>query len=104
MAEKQRHPADWRKLGTASLIGALVGGSVSWGVNVAMIEVSLSPFFSVYFGSIFIAFGLLVLYKVRRRSRPDTFPHRLLSGFAVFMILSGISCFALWVFMRMFYW
>lgn len=60
-----------------------------------MIEVSLSPFFSVYFGLLFLVFGLMIFYQVRRRSRAGSFTSRLLSAFGGLMLLGGVSCFAL---------
>ena len=88
-------PANWHKLGISLVGGAAVGALVSWSVNVALIEVSLSPFFSIYFGLLFLVFGLLTCYQVWRRRRVGSYTQKLLAGFGGIMALGGVSCFAL---------
>eukprot|EP00948_MAST-09A_sp_MAST-9A-sp1_P002780 g2780.t1 len=48
----------------AGLTGAFVGACISWMVNVSLIEISLNPVFTVYFGSLFTLFGAIIVYKI----------------------------------------
>merc|ERR1719305_703090 len=48
---------------TAALIGMGIGALISFVVNCTLIEISLSPFFSFYFGLLFMAVGFLIFFR-----------------------------------------
>eukprot|EP00913_Durusdinium_trenchii_P031901 g29877.t1 len=66
-------------------------------VNLALIEISISPFFSMYFGVLFILVGCLILWRVLSHESPDPLQMKRLhlSIFAGTIILSGALCFLL---------
>lgn len=66
-------------------------------VNVALIEISISPFFSTYFGVLFILVGCLILWRVISHEAEGPFQLKRLhlSAFAGTIILSGALCFVL---------
>merc|ERR1719343_1090933 len=67
-------------------------------VNLALIEISISPFFSMYFGILFTLVGCLIMWRVlshEARSDPLQMKKLHLSIFAGTIIVSGALCFLL---------
>jgi len=79
------------------LIGGALGVVISMVVNLALIEISISPFFSMYFGILFILVGCLILWRVLSHEARDPLQMKKmhLSIFAGTIILSGALCFIL---------
>jgi len=79
------------------VIGGALGVVVSMVVNLALIEISISPFFSMYFGVLFILVGCLILWRVVSHETADPLQMKRLhlSIFAGTIIVSGILCFLL---------
>lgn len=76
-------------------IGGGLGIIISMVVNMALIEITISPFFSTYFGVLFVLVGLLILWRVNSH---DSGMHAQmkklhLSLFAGTILLSGVLCF-----------
>lgn len=76
----------------SGIAGVLLGIAISLIVNCTLVEISLSSFFSMYFGILFIFVGLIILWRVWStdasldgQARPKT----QLAAFAVLIILSG---------------
>ena len=76
----------------SGIIGALLGALSSLIVNCTLIEISINPFFSVYFGILFILIGSVILWRVRTGGHPKPY---LLTGFSIMIIISGLLCFIL---------
>ena len=76
--------------------GAVLGAMISWVVNCTLVEVSLSPFFSAYFGSLFIVIGIVIAWRVRSTSQLIS-ARRVptLYGFAAFVCVCGALCIVL---------
>merc|ERR550514_469015 len=66
-------------------------------VNLALIEISISPFFSMYFGILFVLVGCLILWRVVSQETADPMQMKRLhlSIFAGTIIFSGFLCFLL---------
>lgn len=79
------------------VIGGALGVLVSMVVNLALIEISISPFFSMYFGVLFILVGCLILWRVASHETADPLQMKKLHlcFFACTIILSGVLCFLL---------
>merc|ERR1712217_218325 len=67
------------------------------GVNLALVEISISPFFSTYFGILFILVGCLILWRVLSHDPGELKQVKKLhlSIFAATIIISGALCFML---------
>merc|ERR1712217_473594 len=78
-------------------VGGILGIVISMVVNLALIEISISPFFSMYFGVLFILVGCLILWRVLSHETVDTLQMKKLhlSIFAGIIIVSGALCFLL---------
>lgn len=81
----------------SALVGGTVGAMISVVVNMALVEISISPFFSMYFGVLFILVGCLILWRVLSQDTSDPFQVKRLqlSVFAGTIIFSGALCFLL---------
>jgi len=83
-------------IAASGLGGVVLGVCISVVVNVTLVEISLSPFFSLYFGLLFIVVGGLILWRVSGHEQVgDAAKKTQLSGFAVLIIASGVLCFLL---------
>ena len=80
---------------SAACGGAALGVIVSVLVNNALAEISISPFFAVSYGCIFVVLGALVIYRKlwERHDRPVA--RWLVLGFSILVLCSGVSCFLL---------
>mmetsp|Transcript_79429 Transcript_79429/g.182071 ORF Transcript_79429/g.182071 Transcript_79429/m.182071 type:complete len:248 (+) Transcript_79429:50-793(+) len=87
---------------TSGLVGSLLGIMISLVVNCTLVEISLSAFFSLYFGVLFMSVGVLILYRIQQGPNPGELPpdaggtrKAQLTVFALIIILSGVLCFVL---------
>mmetsp|Transcript_86970 Transcript_86970/g.241186 ORF Transcript_86970/g.241186 Transcript_86970/m.241186 type:complete len:236 (+) Transcript_86970:73-780(+) len=93
-------PTPTRKLcllAVSTAMGAALGAFVSMITNFALVEISVSPMFSVYFGGLFILVGCLILWRVasHEAAEPLPLPKLHLAVFAGIIVLSGFLCFLL---------
>ena len=73
--------------------GVVLGIIVSWVVNCTLAEISFNTFFSVYFGILFTAIGGVIIWRIRSKAHPIAkMMRRILTGFAVMVIISGSLC------------
>lgn len=81
----------------SAIVGGVLGVVISMVVNLALIEISISPFFSMYFGILFTLVGCLILWRVlaHETTEPLQMKKLHLSIFAGTIILSGALCFLL---------
>ncbi|KAJ1613667.1 hypothetical protein OIY81_879 [Cryptosporidium canis] len=83
----------------STIVGIILGIIVSTTVNATLVEISLSPFFSTYFGLLFIIIGGLIFWKVYVTIMPDeengVNKRTFLLAFATMIIFSGLICFIL---------
>ncbi|XP_053991067.1 uncharacterized protein LOC128883087 isoform X2 [Hylaeus volcanicus] len=81
----------------ASLGGAIAGIVVSIIVNTALVELTVNPFFSVYFAFLSVSVGCLILWRVVNREvpDPDNVYQKQLATLAYLVILSGFFAFLL---------
>eukprot|EP00747_Dinoflagellata_sp_TGD_P166880 gnl/TRDRNA2_/TRDRNA2_190371_c0_seq1.p1 gnl/TRDRNA2_/TRDRNA2_190371_c0~~gnl/TRDRNA2_/TRDRNA2_190371_c0_seq1.p1 ORF type:complete len:239 (-),score=40.70 gnl/TRDRNA2_/TRDRNA2_190371_c0_seq1:94-810(-) len=84
-------------LAVSMTVGGALGVVISMVVNLALIEISISPFFSMYFGILFILVGCLILWRVLSHETADPLQMKKLhlSVFAGTIIVSGVLCFLL---------
>ena len=76
--------------------GAALGAAVSWVVNCTLVEVSLSPFFSFYFGVLFVLIGAVIAWRVKTTAELISATRvPVLYGFAGFVVFCGGLCFVL---------
>lgn len=82
-------------------LGLAVGGGLgvvtATMVNLALIEITVSPFFSMYFGGVFTLVGCIILWRVQSHDAADSTQAKKmhLSAFAFLIISSGLTCFLL---------
>jgi hypothetical protein len=88
--------------GFASVVGMFIGALISFVVNCTLIEISLSPFFSFYFGLLFMAVGFLIFFRAGSINvdpmQPDEGAKarkQQIQGFSSLVITSGVLCFLL---------
>jgi len=78
-------------------VGGGLGIVIASLVNLALIEITISPFFSLYFGGVFSLVGCIILWRVRSHNATDPSQEKRLhlSVFACLIISSGLLCFLL---------
>lgn len=86
-----RRLREWNTIGIAAC-GALLGCLVSLTVNCTLIEIAINPFFSTYFGVVFLIIGVGLMWRIHTGDHQKS---PLLMIFASLVVLSGIFCFAL---------
>lgn len=86
----------------AGFVGMLLGIIISLIVNCTLVEISISSFFSLYFGVLFIVVGSIILWRICAQDSPvadkgfgSTSKRGPLTAFALMIILSGLICFSL---------
>merc|ERR1719183_2179848 len=81
----------------SAVVGGFLGVVISMVVNLALIEISISPFFSMYFGILFTLVGCLIMWRVLSHEVEDPMQMKKLhlSIFAGTIIVSGALCFLL---------
>ncbi|KAL3912003.1 MAG: hypothetical protein SGPRY_008486, partial [Prymnesium sp.] len=75
--------------------GAVLGALISVVVNHALIEISLSPFFSVLFGLVLLLLGSLMTWRKLSEPSEPSLSRLLVLGFSTLVFLSGCACFLL---------
>jgi len=76
----------------ALVAGALIGIAASFTVNCTLVEISMNPYFAVYFGLLFILIACIILWRVKNGEHPRP---GLLTTFAILVLFSGLMCFVL---------
>lgn len=83
----------------SGFVGVLLGIIISLIVNCTLVEISISSFFSLYFGILFIVVGGIILWRIFSQDAGEeigsTAKRKPLAAFALLIILSGIICFTL---------
>ena len=85
----------------SAVVGAILGIMISLIVNSTLIEISVSPFFSLYFGILFLSVGGIILWRIHAvtQFQPLTTDElqrkKQLTSFGSLIILSGLLCFIL---------
>lgn len=105
---------DFKKAAMSGFVGGLLGMAISLIVNSTLVEISVSPFFALYFGILFMSVGGIIIYRLngaalfnaadvtndadqalllapedeRKRKKQLTF-------FACLILVSGFLCFIL---------
>mmetsp|Transcript_39156 Transcript_39156/g.124477 ORF Transcript_39156/g.124477 Transcript_39156/m.124477 type:complete len:233 (+) Transcript_39156:63-761(+) len=83
----------------SGFIGVLLGIIISLIVNCTLVEISISSFFSLYFGILFLVVGGIILWRIFSQDAGDgmgtTAQRKPLAAFALLIILSGLICFTL---------
>ncbi|KAF4674545.1 hypothetical protein FOL47_009071 [Perkinsus chesapeaki] len=88
------------KGGTAAVIGAVLGIIISLVVNCTLVEISMSAFFALYFGLLFISVGCVILWRISTQAQMVSTPEesarkKQLQLFASLIVVSGFLCFIL---------
>lgn len=55
---------DFRKAAMSGFVGGLLGMAISLIVNSTLVEISVSPFFALYFGILFMSVGGIIIYRL----------------------------------------
>merc|ERR1712137_810387 len=83
----------------SGFVGVLLGIIISLIVNCTLVEISISSFFSLYFGILFIIVGGMILWRIFSQESDDCIgspvKRKPLAAFAFLIILSGLICFTL---------
>lgn len=84
----------------SGFVGVVLGIMISLIVNCTLVEISISAFFSMYFGILFIVVGAIILWRIfSQDDGPGASDQKQKRGplaiFAVLIIVSGLICFAL---------
>lgn len=83
----------------SGFVGVLLGIIISLIVNCTLVEISISGFFSLYFGVLFIFVGGIILWRIFSQEAGDMMgseaKRQPLAAFGVLIILSGVICFTL---------
>ena len=77
-----------------AVIGGVLGMGISFVVNSTLAEISINPFFSVYFGLLFAVVGGIIVWRVRSSPVPDD-RSKFFLAFGCLVILAGVLCFVL---------
>lgn len=104
---------DFRKAVLSGFVGMVIGLAISLIVNSTLVEISVSPFFALYFGLLFMSVGGIIIYRLNGVSlftgsasmdadqtlllAPEDEQRRKkqLTFFASLILLSGFLCFLL---------
>jgi len=81
----------------SGFVGILLGIIISLIVNCTLVEISISSFFSLYFGILFLAIGGIILWRIFSQDSADDSEtaQKPLTCFALLIIVSGLLCFTL---------
>jgi len=83
----------------SGFVGVLLGIIISLIVNCTLVEISISSFFSLYFGILFIVVGGIIIWRIFSQEGGDAVEssakRKPLAAFAMLIILSGLICFTL---------
>lgn len=50
-------------------VGSFLGVFLSVGINSVLIQISINAFFNIYYGVLFFALGVLLLYRINAKSK-----------------------------------
>jgi hypothetical protein len=65
IADVQKMPKDeFKKAAISGFVGLCLGIAVSLIVNSTLVEISVSPFFALYFGLLFMSVGGIIIYRL----------------------------------------
>lgn len=79
-----------------TLVGGVIGTICSLIVNCALVEVSTSPFFTLYFAFTFLVIGFVILWRLNvSKTDEDSQQRKSLRYFGMMIIASGVVCFFL---------
>jgi len=81
----------------SGFVGILLGMIISLIVNCTLVEISISAFFSMYFGVLFIVVGGIILWRIFSQETNTDSAGKMkgLCAFAILIIVSGLICFTL---------
>ncbi len=65
---KQMNQEDFRKAVASGFVGMILGIAISLIVNSTLVEISVSPFFALYFGILFMSVGGIIVYRLNGAS------------------------------------
>eukprot|EP00389_Voromonas_pontica_P003650 GDKH01005398.1.p1 GENE.GDKH01005398.1~~GDKH01005398.1.p1 ORF type:complete len:246 (+),score=33.37 GDKH01005398.1:199-936(+) len=89
-----------RELLLKSSVSALVGGFLGFVscviVNCTLVEISLSSFFSMYFGCLFLSVGGVILWRISSQvacTSDSMLRRKQLMIFSILILMSGFACF-----------
>ena len=112
MADVKTMPKDdFKKAVMSGFVGMLLGIAVSLIVNSTLVEISVSPFFALYFGLLFMSVGGIIIYRLNGTSlfnsnsdadqtlllmpEDERKRKKQLTFFAYLILVSGFLCFIL---------
>lgn len=81
---------NYARVTISGVIGAVLGMGISFIVNSTLAEISISPFFSVYFGIVFSIVGGMIIWRINQQEDMDSNRRMGLYLFGGLVILSGI--------------
>lgn len=82
----------------SGFVGMVLGMMISLIVNCTLVEVSISAFFSFYFGILFIVVGCIIMWRIfgqEPSEGAEDVKKTLLAVFGMLIIFSGLLCFTL---------
>eukprot|EP00435_Cladocopium_sp_Y103_P007895 s5799_g2.t1 len=83
----------------SGFVGVLLGIIISLIVNCTLVEISISSFFSLYFGFLFIVVGGIIIWRIFSQdvayNKESVGKRQMLVVFGLLIILSGLICFTL---------
>ncbi|OEH78433.1 uncharacterized protein LOC34617344 [Cyclospora cayetanensis] len=80
----------------SAIVGVLLGIISSLIVNCTLVEISVSSFFSLYLGIVFITVGAVILWRINVNADGASQGRKLqLTFFAGLIVFSGVLCFVL---------
>eukprot|EP00933_Yihiella_yeosuensis_P005778 TRINITY_DN110366_c0_g1_i1.p1 TRINITY_DN110366_c0_g1~~TRINITY_DN110366_c0_g1_i1.p1 ORF type:complete len:242 (+),score=37.62 TRINITY_DN110366_c0_g1_i1:96-821(+) len=83
----------------SGVIGVMLGIIISLIVNCTLVEISISSFFSLYFGFLFVVVGGIILWRIFSQDVASSDQSSAMRGplaiFATLIIVSGLICFTL---------
>ena len=53
----------------STCVGCMFGIFLAVGINSVLIQISINAFFNVYYGLLFFAMGILLLYRVNQKNK-----------------------------------
>ena len=62
---------NWLTLFLGTLLGGSLGLFLAYEINTILISVSINAFFNVYYGSLFMVFGVLLLIRINKKNKID---------------------------------
>ena len=50
-------------------IGAILGVFLAFAINAVLIQISINPFFNIYYGVLFALLGLMLTYRINQKNK-----------------------------------